>query len=471
MPHSVRNIRRSLQIAACILFGFTCFTQVGCGINANNANSKPLFPWSVADKSATPAPSAAGLASAAIKRTSQNVWNPPPNPYAPQGGWPGAGAPNPAAALAGPNPAGVGGLPNGLTGGIPNTAVPGGWSNYGPTAGNNPISRLAELMNRQNEQTMLSEQQRMALAELTEYQQMQREQLAQMAQSKQQEEMDRIARQSELLAKQQAELESLSELRRRALELDANNRELHSQLAQTEQKNRIFEDQTNLLQQQLQDTASQLSNSLQAQQEVDSRFMQVQTDAEQQIQAARAQAQQQIQMAQAEAQQRVSALESTMQRRGGATIRANSSVARSLQAVTIAGLQVRQDGDVIRIELPADQVFVPGTANLNSGAIAMVDRVAGAIRQHYPRQVVGIEAHTDNRPMQGGAWNSQHQLSAAQATAVFEQLTQRHQFGARQLFVLGHGANYPVASNGTPAGQQRNRRVEVVVYPESVDAR
>ena len=375
--------------------------------------------------------------------SSENVWNPPPNPYSPPVGW------NPNAAPSGP----------------------GSMAANPFNGGNGPISRLAELLQRQNEQTMLSEQQRLALAELTEYQRMQKEQLAQLARDRQQEEMNRISQQSELLAKQQAELESLAELRRRALELDANNRELHAQLAQTEQKNRIFEDQTNLLQQQLQDTAHQLSQSLDAQQAVDQRFMQIQADVEQQIQSTRAEAQQQVQMAQAEAQQRVAALEATMQRRGGATIRANSSVARNLQAVTISGLQVRQDGDVIRIELPTDQVFIPGTANLNDNAISMIDRVAGAIRQHYPRQVVGIEAHTDNRPVQGSAWNSQHQLSAAQATAVFEQLTQRHQFGARQLFVLGHGANYPVASNGTPAGQQRNRRVEVVVYPESVDSR
>jgi outer membrane protein OmpA-like peptidoglycan-associated protein len=34
------------------------------------------------------------------------------------------------------------------------------------------------------------------------------------------------------------------------------------------------------------------------------------------------------------------------------------------------------------------------------------------------------------------------------------------------LFVVGHGANHPAVSNGTSAGKERNRRVELVVYPD-----
>ena len=47
--------------------------------------------------------------------------------------------------------------------------------------------------------------------------------------------------------------------------------------------------------------------------------------------------------------------------------------------------------------------------------------------------------------------------------SVFEALSDRHHLLAGQMFVLGHGGNYPVASNSTVAGQARNRRVEIVV--------
>ena len=338
--------------------------------------------------------------------------------------------------------------------------------NPAPTT-NNPIGRLADLMRRQNEQTRLSEQQREALAQMTDFQKQQAQQIAQLGAQRRDEELQKLQQQAEKLRQQQLELESLAELRRRALELDANNRDLHSQLAQTQQENRLFEDQTRLLKQQLDDTVARLNQARQAHQQAAGQIAQLQNEAQRHHQTT----QQQIQTARQEANQRIAQMESVLTRRGGAKIQANSSVQRNLAPVRIAGLNVRQDGDVIRIDLPADQIFEPGSATLQSGAAAVVEQVADAVRQHYPRQVIGIEAHTDPNSVQGSSWSSNHQLSAAQATAVFEQLTKRHQFGVQQLFVLGHGANYPVASNGTSEGQRRNRRVEVVIYPETVDNR
>ncbi len=322
-------------------------------------------------------------------------------------------------------------------------------------------------MRRQQEQAQLAEEQRRALAQVTEYQRYQAQQTAQMSESRRMEELQKIQQQTELLRNQQQELESLAELRRRSLELDANNRELHAQLAQSQQENRLFEDQTRLLKQQLDDTVARLNDAREQQKVAMQRMGDLQSESQRQYQVA----QQQIQMAKQEAEQRVAQVETNLARRGGAKISANSSVQRNLSPISITGLQVRQDGDVIRIELPSDQIFAPGTATLNPDAESLIDRVADAVRQNYSRQIIGIEAHTDPNAIQTGTWSSNHQLSAAQATAVFEQLTKRHQFGVQQLFVLGHGANYPVASNGTPAGQQRNRRVEIVIYPETVDQR
>ncbi len=328
------------------------------------------------------------------------------------------------------------------------------------TASDTPFSKLADLLRREEEQNRLAAEQRSALAQMGEVHQAQQEQIAQLAQQKQNDAMRKLQEQAAMVRSQTMELEQLAELRRRALELDANNRELHSQLAQTEQQKRVLEDQTQLLQQQLNDTANQLQSSLVAQQQADQRVLQAQQDADRQLLQARQ-----------DAQERVTTMQASLKRRGSATITANSSLQKNLTPISIAGLLVRQDGDVIRIELPADQIFSPGTANLNGDAVSLIDQVAGSIRQHYPNQVIGVEAHTDNGSIQGGGWNSHHQMSAAQGMAVFDQLSQRHNFSTQQLFVVGHGANYPVASNGSPQGQQRNRRVEIVIYPETVGQR
>lgn len=313
-----------------------------------------------------------------------------------------------------------------------------------PAAQPPAIARLGDLFRREDEQSRLAEEQRRALAQLADWQRSQQQQLDMLAQQKQGEHTEQLQRQLAQLESQQRELEQLAEVRRRALELDTNNRELNTQLAQMQKQNRLLEDQMALMRQQLSDAANQIAGSLQARQETEQRFLQVQQDA----------------------QKRIDTMQATLPSSNGAVIRANSSLQRSLSAISIAGLNVRQDGDVIRIELPSDRLFSPGTASLSQEALGILDQAATAIRQNYPRQMLGIEAHADNAPIQGGAWGSTHQLTAAQAMTVFDQLTQRHGFDTRQVFVIGHGANYPLASNATPAGQQRNRRVELVIYPE-----
>jgi chemotaxis protein MotB len=236
---------------------------------------------------------------------------------------------------------------------------------------------------------------------------------------------------------QQAQLAQLQDLDRRASQLDANNRDLHSQLAQSQQQARLLQDQVTLLQKRLSETAGQLRD---------------------------------MQVAKQEVEKRVEGLQASTRFRGGAAISANNSVRTSLAVVQIPGFEVRQDGDVIRIAIPADQLFPPGAAQLHAGAYQLIDRVAAAIASSYPRQIVGIEGYTDAAPV-GGGFTSNHQLAAAQTLAVFDHLRRLNRLSDRQLFVMAQGANRPRASNATPAGRAENRRVELVIYPETAEDR
>ena len=95
----------------------------------------------------------------------------------------------------------------------------------------------------------------------------------------------------------------------------------------------------------------------------------------------------------------------------------------------------------------------------------MIADVAIEIRRAYPDQLLGIEGHTDNDPVTGG-YRTNHELSAARALAVYDVLVKNQHYRPEQLFVVGHGANHPLVSNGTLEGKQRNRRVEIVIYPD-----
>jgi len=236
----------------------------------------------------------------------------------------------------------------------------------------------------------------------------------------------------------------LAELNRRASQLDANNRDLNAQLAQGAQQFQVAREQVALLQRQLQDSAAQLRES---------------------------------QTARRETERQLETLRASYERRGGAVLTANSSIRQTLAPVEIPGVNVRQDGEVIRVELASDQLFVGGGAQLQPTAYLTVDQVATAILRSYPRQRIGIEAHTDDSV--GGAAGGQagagpvsaaHQLTAAQAAAVLDLLATRNRLPSRQLFAAAHGANHPRVANTTAEGRFRNRRIEIVIYPESIDA-
>lgn len=140
----------------------------------------------------------------------------------------------------------------------------------------------------------------------------------------------------------------------------------------------------------------------------------------------------------------------------------------SMAKLSVPQGEARFDGGVVRIEIPADKLFEPGTANLLPGGAAILTETAEQIDAVYTGHFVGIEGHVDTEPMQNASFGSPHQLTAARAAAAFDFLTGRTALGHKQLFIVAHGSNHPVVSNATAAGRARNRRIELVVYPERV---
>ncbi len=130
--------------------------------------------------------------------------------------------------------------------------------------------------------------------------------------------------------------------------------------------------------------------------------------------------------------------------------------------------QARFDGGVVRIEIPSDRLFEGSTAALLPGGAATLSQVASELARVYPNHFIGIEGHLDSEPLPAGAQLPPHQLTAARAAAVFDFFTSRTSLPGRQLFLVAHGPNHPVVSNATAAGRSRNRRIELVVYPETL---
>jgi flagellar motor protein MotB len=180
------------------------------------------------------------------------------------------------------------------------------------------------------------------------------------------------------------------ELQDRAAHLDKDNQELESLLAQTRQQNRVLEDQAAALRDQLSSATSQIAR--------------LKTDSD-------------------AAARRADAIDADLRGRTSTMPVSNSTQRTALAPISIPGLDVRADGDVVRIELPAARIFEPDTARMLPQATTMLNQVAAEVMRVYPDQIIGIEGHTDSEPITTQSrWQSNHQLSVARALAVYDQM-------------------------------------------------
>ena len=225
----------------------------------------------------------------------------------------------------------------------------------------------------------------------------------------------------------------MAELNRRVQLLDDNNRQLTTQLAQSEQRAEVFREELEIMRKQLASTTKQLETA---------------------------------QIAARDAQSKVRSFQASTQMRGGATIAPNTNLRQLASRLNLGGLPVSQDGERIRIAIPSDQLFTPGTAQLLQQSTQILDPVAAQLRSLFPRQRIGIEGYTDNTQGLGGTAAS-HQLASSQASAVLDLLTRRAGMPLSQFFIVGQGANRPAASNASAMGRATNRRIELVIYPET----
>jgi outer membrane protein OmpA-like peptidoglycan-associated protein len=120
----------------------------------------------------------------------------------------------------------------------------------------------------------------------------------------------------------------------------------------------------------------------------------------------------------------------------------------------VADTQQTARGIIVNL---SDILFETGQATLRPQAREVLSRVAGVLLV-APAYALAIEGHTDS--VGGDDYNQQ--LSERRASSVRDYLAEA-QVSPDLMRTTGYGKTRPVATNDTPDGRQRNRRVEVVV--------
>ena len=98
--------------------------------------------------------------------------------------------------------------------------------------------------------------------------------------------------------------------------------------------------------------------------------------------------------------------------------------------------------------LPEQILFDTGQAVILDDAIPFLERVASLLK-NIPN-VVKVEGHTDNRPINNIRYPSNWELSSARASSVIRYFTDEHHIDPSRFIATGYGDTRPVAPNDGP---------------------
>ena len=109
-----------------------------------------------------------------------------------------------------------------------------------------------------------------------------------------------------------------------------------------------------------------------------------------------------------------------------------------------------------------------GSADLAPEGLAQIENVAtllSEVADDIPETIdwiIRVDGHTDDQQIgAGGEFDSNWELSQARALSVVLYMSEELGIPPSRLAATGFGEYRPVATNETPEGRARNRRIEL----------
>lgn len=132
-------------------------------------------------------------------------------------------------------------------------------------------------------------------------------------------------------------------------------------------------------------------------------------------------------------------------------------------------IKITQLKDRLSVEIVDKILFASGSDQVTPQGKEVLKKVS-EILKNVKENSIRIEGHTDNVPIGSrlaGKFPSNWELSTSRATQVVRILSDLG-IPPENLSAVGLAEYRPVAPNDTPEGKQRNRRIEIVLYPKDI---
>lgn len=118
---------------------------------------------------------------------------------------------------------------------------------------------------------------------------------------------------------------------------------------------------------------------------------------------------------------------------------------------------ITMENDSIKVTFSEHLMFATNSAVIEPAFIPHVVNFAKVLNKHHKTSVL-VNGYTDNT----GTREYNNKLSSDRANNARQALVD-NKVDEKRVYAWGHGPNDPIASNDTPEGRQKNRRVEFVI--------
>lgn len=164
--------------------------------------------------------------------------------------------------------------------------------------------------------------------------------------------------------------------------------------------------------------------------------------------------------------QRVADLESIIAAKEAEMTALKNAISNALTDFEGKGLTIEQRNGKVYVSMENKLLFQSGSWAVGTQGRKAVQQL-GSVLGDNPEISVLIEGHTDNAPYPPkGNISNNWDLSTKRATAIVTILQENTNIKADNLTAAGRGEHAPIASNTTPEGKAKNRRIEVILTPK-----
>ncbi len=127
-------------------------------------------------------------------------------------------------------------------------------------------------------------------------------------------------------------------------------------------------------------------------------------------------------------------------------------------------LEVKLERRGLVISLKEAAFFPTGNDSIEPGALPTIGTIAAELNR--TPNPIRLEGHTDSIPISTERFRSNWHLSSSRAVSMLQLFSSRFGIPSERMAVAGFADTAPIASNNTPEGRARNRRVDIVVLNE-----